>query len=64
MLIKWDGDKRKIAAKKKLEYSISSIDISNRNMIAVGHRNGVINFYDADKLSYVKKMQSIKNPDK
>lgn len=64
LLIKWDGDKRKVLIKKKLEYSISSIDISSKNLLAVGHKNGVINFFDADKLSYVKKIQTIKNPDK
>lgn len=30
----------------------------------MGHRNGVINLFDGDKLSHIKKIQTIKNPDK
>lgn len=31
LLLKWDCDKRKLLIKKKLDYSISSIDINRNN---------------------------------
>jgi microtubule-associated protein-like 6 len=64
LLIKWDGDKRKVVVKKKLEYSIKSLDVSGKGMLAVGHSNGVVGFYDCGKLDYIKKIQTFKNPDK
>jgi microtubule-associated protein-like 6 len=38
--------------------------VSGKGMLAVGHTNGVINFYDCNKLDYIKKIQTFKNPDK
>jgi WD40 repeat protein len=64
LLIKWDSDKRKIVTKKKLDYSINSIDVNRNGILAVGHRNGIINFYDSLKFEYIKKIQTFKNPDK
>lgn len=49
LLIKWDSDKRKMILKKKLETSINVLDVSCNNVIAVGHTNGVVNFYSANK---------------
>lgn len=50
--------------KKKLDYPINSIDINRNGLIAVGHKNGVITFYDSNKLEYSKKIATFKNPDK
>ena len=64
LLIKWDIDGKKILAKKKLDYPINSLDISRGGIIAVGQRNGIVNFYDSNKLEYLKRLATFKNPDK
>lgn len=38
--------------------------MSSKNVVAVGHTNGVVGFYDATKLEYIKRIQAMKNPDK
>ena len=32
--------------------------------MAVGHTNGVIHIYDSDKLKFIRKIQTFKNPDR
>ena len=64
LLIKWDADSRKMVYKKKIDHAINSIDINRSGLIAVGQRNGIVSFYDSNKLEYQKRIASFKNPDK
>jgi len=50
LLIKWDIKDRKALNKKKLDYPINSLDINKSGIIAVGHRNGIVNFYESTRL--------------
>ena len=36
--------------KKKLDYPINSMDMNRSGVIAVGHRNGIVSFYDSNRL--------------
>lgn len=57
--------KRKLIAKKVLEYPVKSIDYSERtNMVAVGFRNGVVGLFDLNSFKQSGKISNHKNPDK
>lgn len=64
LVIKWDADKRRMAAKKKMEGPVSCLDVSRQNWLAVGLKNGVVNLLDCKNLSVIKKISNHKNPDK
>lgn len=62
--MKWDTNKRKCADKKKLDSAINFLDINRNNVLAVGMRNGIINFFDASSLKLIDSVFKHKNPDK
>ena len=65
LLMKWDMAKRKLIAKKLLDYPVKSIDFSEKiNMIAVGFRNGVVGLFEPGALKPNGKISNHKNPDK
>lgn len=65
LLMKWDADKRVKIMKKKLDYPINSLDINRAGVIAVGHRNGVVNLFGCNRLDHLKRICDVrKNPDK
>jgi WD40 repeat protein len=55
-LIRWDINKRKPISKKKLDFPIKCLDISRGNLLAVGHKNGVVNIFDGNTMNYLKKI--------
>lgn len=64
LLIKWDADKRKLVAKKKMEGPINSLDLNRQNILAVGLKSGIVTLLDGKSLSALKKISQHKNPDK
>ena len=64
LLMKWDMLKRKCVSKSKLDSPISCIDLGPNNVLAVGMKNGIINFYDANTLTFISTVSAHKHPDK